>query len=189
MCPQENFSPNEGVINLMNVILHFDHAETVTRVRSVLDAHKLVNLLDYLIHSKNALHQGATRNAGLLASEIFARVSIVVLPYFFNGNRKPHHYTQPDTSHIEILCQTIFAGRILDHRYIVPVVGLMEVNGGILVVNGGAHYDVLLMKEWRLRSNPSSVIVIQIASESNSVFPFNGRRTVSSIFFSTLGRL
>ena len=48
MYAQENCSPNEGVIDLMNAILRFDNAEIVTRVCSVSDAQKLVNLLDYV---------------------------------------------------------------------------------------------------------------------------------------------
>ncbi|KAM6491789.1 Protein kinase-like domain containing protein [Amanita muscaria] len=158
----ENFSPNEGVINLMNAILHFDCAETVTRVRSVLDAQKLVNLLDYMIHSKNALHQDAMRNAWFLAFEISARVSTVFLPCLFVGNHGPHDCTSwHDTTPIEILSQTIFAGRFLD-LYIVPVLGVIKSESGVLLLNDDAHGGDLSMKQWRRRSIQSSVTIIQI---------------------------
>ncbi|KIL55993.1 hypothetical protein M378DRAFT_549031 [Amanita muscaria Koide BX008] len=100
----ENWSPNKGVINLMGAVLRFDCSETVMRVRSLSDAQKLVDLLDYVIHAKNALHPDAMRKARLLALNIFARVPIVPLSYFLNRKKdKLYNYTLTNpTTYIEV---------------------------------------------------------------------------------------
>ncbi|KIL53900.1 hypothetical protein M378DRAFT_19419 [Amanita muscaria Koide BX008] len=61
----------------------------------------------------------------------------------------------------KILSQTIFAGRFLDRRYIVPVLGVKELEEGFLLL-GDAQRDVLTMRRWRQGSIPSSVTVIPV---------------------------
>ncbi|KIL58953.1 hypothetical protein M378DRAFT_169930 [Amanita muscaria Koide BX008] len=125
----QDWSPNRGIIDLMSAVLSFDCAETVMRVRSLSDAHKLVDLLDYVIHAENALRPDARLKASLLALKVFARVPIVPLSHFLNRSDIPYDFTSTNrTFHIEIPSQTLFANRILDHRYINPVSGVNEAN-------------------------------------------------------------
>ncbi|KAM6496468.1 hypothetical protein JOM56_009174 [Amanita muscaria] len=158
----EIWSPNKGVINLMSAVLRFDCAETVMRVRSLSDAQKLVDLLDYVIHANNALDPDARRKASLLAFQIFARVPIIPLSYLLDGNDKPYHYTLANnrTIHIEILSQTLFASRILDHRYIDPVSDEAKSSHISFRVRTGAYANDLA--RYLSQQSSSSVTKIQI---------------------------
>ncbi|KIL55407.1 hypothetical protein M378DRAFT_173659 [Amanita muscaria Koide BX008] len=159
----ENSSPNEQLIKLLNDILHFESSEIARRVRFVSDAQKLVDLLVYLIDEKNALNRiqpDATRKATLLALDVFARAPILPSSPFLHGDNKLHPHPWTDGIPIQILSQTIFAGRILDRRYIVPVLVVergFKGKDGVWLVSGDAGGNDLPMEEWRQSSIPSSM--------------------------------
>ncbi|KIL56801.1 hypothetical protein M378DRAFT_437935 [Amanita muscaria Koide BX008] len=76
------------VIERMSSLLAFDYAETVARVRSVVEAQKLIDIIDLLIHNQTFLsHCGgdAACKAALLASEIYSRVPLLPRSVFFSG--------------------------------------------------------------------------------------------------------
>ncbi|KIL60394.1 hypothetical protein M378DRAFT_168125 [Amanita muscaria Koide BX008] len=157
-----------AIIHHMFSLLAFDHAETAaTKVRSISDAQKLIDLIDLLMNNEAFLsHCGpeAARKAARLASNIFARVPILPLSAF--QNRPARHYGYLGGT-LEFICQNVLISKILDHNYIFPVLKIYDsldrVQGGF----GNVNEQSERIDDWLKRSSPSFSTRIRVVSSND----------------------
>ncbi|KIL59231.1 hypothetical protein M378DRAFT_14939 [Amanita muscaria Koide BX008] len=154
------------IIERMSSLLAFDSAETATRVRSVVEAQKLIDSIDLLIHNQTFLsHCGrnAACKAALLASEIYSKVPLLPRPVFLNGpTQRCDWLLQNDgLSNLEAsLCST-FLSRILDHDYIIPYLWIYQ-GDELKFVYGNVNEEHEPVDKWLARSRPNFVARIRV---------------------------
>ncbi|KIL57503.1 hypothetical protein M378DRAFT_171695 [Amanita muscaria Koide BX008] len=156
------------IIEHMSSLLAFDHAETAARVRSITDAQKLIDILDLLTNNESFLSQcgrDAARKAGLLASEIFARVPVLPKSIFLNGPTQRCGRFQEHASGylLEYLCSSAVTSRILDHNYTLPTWFIYQ-GDKLKFVYDNVNEQRESVNEW-LRSRPEFVVRIRVMLE------------------------
>ncbi|KIL55450.1 hypothetical protein M378DRAFT_17932 [Amanita muscaria Koide BX008] len=139
-----------AIIDCMSSLLTFDRSETARRVRSVSDAQKLIDLVELLVNDRSFLNQcgpDAARKAAHLASEFFARVPLLPRS-FLNGPLRLYSWN------VELVCQTAFISRILNHDYMVSSFRICDKS------DANESFD-----RWLQRSNPSFSTRIRVMLE------------------------
>ncbi|KIL58613.1 hypothetical protein M378DRAFT_310610 [Amanita muscaria Koide BX008] len=199
-----------AIIDHMASLLAFDYAETASRIQSVSDAQKLVDLIDLLTNNESFLsHCGpdAARKAACLASEIFARVPLLQRSIILNGPlQSGDALLKHKLQTLEFVCQTAFISRILDHNYIVPVLGIYDESGQLRFVSGNENEQNESIDKWlKTKPNPNLVTHIRVVgcndhlknlvhffladargSEGYPIHSFHGHRT--ELRFREIGR-
>ncbi|KAM6497629.1 hypothetical protein JOM56_005577 [Amanita muscaria] len=85
-------------IQLVCSLLRFDRAEIAMRLRSILDAQNLVDVIDELINNEyfcSDYSADISCNAVRLALEIYSRVPVLPRSLFSEGTVGPHHHVWP----------------------------------------------------------------------------------------------
>ncbi|KIL60403.1 hypothetical protein M378DRAFT_168132 [Amanita muscaria Koide BX008] len=156
---------DEAIIDRMSSLLAFDYAETAARVRSISDAQKLIDLIDLLNNNKSFLSQcgpDAACRAAHLASKLFARVPTLPLSPFLN---RPARHSGYLGTPLELVCQSVLISKILDHNYILPVLGTYDkwnrLHGGL----GNINDQTEPIHEWLERSSPDFRTRIRVMLE------------------------
>ncbi|KIL60746.1 hypothetical protein M378DRAFT_906077 [Amanita muscaria Koide BX008] len=80
-------------IQLACSLLRFDRAEIAMKLRSILDAQSLMDIIDKYFCSDYT--PGISRSAVRLALEIYARVPVLPRSLFAKGTVGPHHHIWP----------------------------------------------------------------------------------------------
>ncbi|KAM6499313.1 hypothetical protein JOM56_004821 [Amanita muscaria] len=155
-----------AIIHHMSSLLAFDYAKTAARVRSVSDAQKLIHLIVLLNNNESFLRQcgpDAARKAAHLASKIYARVPILPLSLL---NRPAGHSAILGFT-LEFICQNVLISRILDHKYILPVLGIYGKQDELQGSFGNVDEQTELINKWLERSSPNfstrTRVMLQIA--------------------------
>ncbi|KIL58832.1 hypothetical protein M378DRAFT_170104 [Amanita muscaria Koide BX008] len=155
-----------AIIDCMSCLLAFDGSDTARRVRSVSDAQKLIDVVDLLINNRSFLRQcgpDVACQAAHLVSEIFARVPL--LPESLFLNRPTNNGGWVTIGILEVVCQRALISRILDHNYILPVLGIEASIDGLYFNHGSIYEQYESVDQWLQRSSPNFVTRIRLMVE------------------------
>ncbi|KAM6499257.1 hypothetical protein JOM56_004765 [Amanita muscaria] len=167
------------IINLIPHLLTFNHAEVASKVDSVSDAQKLIDLIDLVTNTASLLSQYGTnvaRKAVYLASEIFRQTPVLPQSLFLNRS-SPDVWSPGNFKPVELLCQSALIGRILDHDYVISLLGIYynedEREGrGFRFVSSMVTEQNLSLSQWLERSNPSSIARIRMMLEIAKIIQY-----------------
>ncbi|KAM6499425.1 hypothetical protein JOM56_004933 [Amanita muscaria] len=150
------FVIDAAIIDHMTSLLAFDYTEVAARVRSMSNAQRLIDVIGSIFLSQCGAD--AVRKAAYLASEIFRRVPLS--PWFaLNGPIcfRPGYV-------LELVFQSVFISKILDHNYIVPVSWIYQKVDTMRFDCCNVNEQNESVHAWLKRTSPNFVTKIRVVS-------------------------